>query len=56
MTSSAIEHETGFPPKVLKNSIPLAKLSAISFLQITAPIGCPFPSGFPIVIISGMTL
>jgi hypothetical protein len=33
---------------VLKYSIPVAaKLSAISFVVMTAAIGCPFPMGLP---------
>ena len=54
-TVLAITVETGFPPKVLKNSIPFAKFSATSFVQATAATGCPFPRGFPIVTISGTT-
>ena len=34
-----IAHETGFPPKVLKYSMPFAKASATSCVQITAPRG-----------------
>ena len=48
-------HETGLPPKELKNSIPLLNLSAIFFLHITAATGCPLPKDFPIVTISGIT-
>ena len=51
----AIAQETGFPPKELKNSAPLLKDSSISLVQITAPIGCPFAIGLPIITISGTT-
>ena len=43
-TAEAIAQLTGFPPKVLKYSIPvLRKESATAFVVITAAIGCPFP-------------
>ncbi len=48
-------HDTGFPPKVLKYSIPLSNASAIALVVTTAPIGWPFPIGFPSVTMSGIT-
>ncbi|MFT6880036.1 MAG: hypothetical protein ACI8UX_000349 [Psychromonas sp.] len=48
-------HETGLPPKELKNSIPFENDSAISEVHITAPIGWPLAIGFPIITISGLT-
>ena len=43
-TAEAIAQLTGFPPNVLKYSIPvLRKESATAFVVITAAIGCPFP-------------
>ena len=47
--------DTGFPPKVLKYSMPVSKAEAISRVVATAPSGCPFPMGFPIVTTSGTT-
>ena len=47
---SPIAQETGLPPKVEKYP---PSLSEMSWLQITAPIGYPFPSPFPMVTISG---
>ena len=40
-------HDTGFPPKELKNSTPLSNDLEISSVVITAPIGCPLPIGLP---------
>src|SRR5258706_377303 len=54
-TAKPTAHETGFPPNVLKYSIPLAKDAAISGVVITAPIGWPLPIGFPRVTMSGTT-
>ena len=54
-TSWAIAQETGLPPNVLKNSIPLLNCAATSGVQTTAATGCPFPRGFPMVTISGTT-
>ena len=43
-TAEAIAQLTGFPPNVLKYSIPVFKKeSATAFVVITAAIGCPFP-------------
>ena len=54
-TASPISQETGFPPKVLKYSIPLANAAAISGVVTTAASGCPLPIGLPIVTMSGTT-
>ena len=51
-----IAQETGFPPKVEKNSIPLrSNDSAIALVVTTAPNGCPLPMGLPMVTMSGTT-
>ena len=43
-TAEAMAQLTGFPPKVLKYSIPVLKNeSATAFVVITAAIGCPLP-------------
>jgi len=47
--------DTGLPPNVLKNSMPLSNDEAISRVVTTAPIGWPLPSGLPITTMSGTT-
>jgi len=54
-TARPAAHETGFPPKVLKNSMPLSKAAAISRVVTTAPSGKPLPIGFPSTTMSGTT-
>src|SRR5262247_700123 len=53
--SSPTAHDTVLPPKVLKNSMPLANEAAISDVVTTAPIGWPLPIGLPSTTISGTT-
>ena len=52
-TARPMAQETGFPPKVLKYSMPLSKAPAISGVVTTAPRGWPLPIGFPRVTMSG---
>jgi len=44
-TTSPTAQDTVFPPKVLKNSMPLSKEAAISGVVTTAPSGWPLPIG-----------
>ena len=46
---------TGFPPNVLKYSMPLLNDAATSGVVTTAANGWPLPSGLPRVTISGTT-
>lgn len=50
MTYSPTTHETGFPPKDEKNSMPFSNFSTNSWVVTTPPIGCPFPIGLPLKI------
>ena len=54
ITAIPIAQETGFPPNVLKNSMSPNE-EAISGVVKTAAMGCPFPIGFPITTMSGVT-
>ena len=52
-TARPAAHETGLPPKVLNSSVCSMKSSRISRVVTTTPSGCPLPTGFPMVTMSG---
>ena len=54
-TASPAAQATGLPPKVLKNSMPLANESAIASVVTTAASGKPLPIGLPRTTMSGTT-
>ena len=55
ITALPMAQDTGFPPKVLKYSMPVTKASATFLVVTTAAKGCPLPIGLPKVTISGIT-